>query len=123
MPSWSCCLRHSIKQTQEQYETLCLEHGSNPCVYIGGNKKSFFDLTYVNDIIASLDDEMTPIFKTNLSYKCRIKDLGQINYCLGLEICQTKDQISFCRSGYIFSRFKITESKPVKIPNALNLFD
>lgn len=48
-----------------------------------------------------------------------IKDLEKVNYCLGIDIKQTKRQITIDQSGFIkdlLSRFKMADCKPAGTP-------
>lgn len=48
-----------------------------------------------------------------------IKDLGDIRYCLRIEIHQTRERIRLSQAGYIrdiLDRFGMTDCKPVRTP-------
>lgn len=52
----------------------------------------------------------------------RIKDLGKLNYCLGIEIRRNGGSISLSQTGYvreILNRFNISDCNPVKTALAL----
>lgn len=80
---------------------------------------------YVDDIlICSNDDLRTEQIKQKLADKFEIKDLGPVNYCLGIDIRQTEGKITLSQENFIrevLSRFEMTECKAVRSPVVLGV--
>ena len=68
-------------------------------------------------MIASNDPKRVIKIKTGLSSEYQVKDLGNIKYCLGIEVEQKINQISIAQSGYIrevLQKFEMFDCKAVK---------
>jgi transposase InsO family protein len=81
-------------------------------------------LLYVDDMIITGDD-ITGIqeLKQFLSQHFKMKDLGPLNYFLGLEISSSSDGYYLTQAKYIYdllSRANLTDSKIVDTPTKLN---
>lgn len=86
--------------------------------YIKGEGKDLlFVAIYVDDIIAASQSEhVITYFGQHLSSVFEIMDLGKVEYCLGMEFVQQKEEISICQSGYIrnvLDRFGMSDSKDI----------
>ena len=101
---------------------------NDPCIYM---KKSVFHdsfvyiLTNVDDILVLACNESELMqTKTSLKDKFKMKDLGQINYYLGIEFYVEHDSISMCQSKYVMSilhTFGMTDCKPRHTPCEMNI--
>ena len=96
---------------------------TDQCVYKRGQAETqLFVAIYVDDLIitgASLD--IIDTFKSELKDRFKMKDLGPIKYCLGMEITQdlVKGTIEVKQQGYVRSilrRFGLLEAKTSPIP-------
>ena len=96
---------------------------TDQCVYKRGEAATqLFVAIYVDDLIitgASLD--IIDTFKSELKDRFKMKDLGPIKYCLGMEITQdlVKGTIEVKQQGYVKSilrRFGLLEAKTSPIP-------
>ena len=62
--------------------------------------------------------------KKALSDQLKMKDLGQLHYCLGISITHDEDGIVLHQKQYITSlleRFGLTEAKTVSTPSDVNV--
>ena len=96
---------------------------SDPCVYVNHHSRgSTHVLIYIDDIvIASNDPKCVHEIKTRLSSEYQVKDLGNINCCLGIEVEQKKNRISIAQCGYIsedLPKFEMSDCKVAKSPLA-----
>ena len=75
---------------------------------------------YVDDlIITGSADNLIEEIKQQLSQKFEMKDLGEMQYCLGLEVWRDSSQTFLSQGKYaksLLSRFKMDECKPSCIP-------
>lgn len=83
-------------------------------------EKTLLVATYVYDIIAaSNDSHWIEEFKTSLSKRFDIKDLGRLHHCLGLEFNEKDRVIHISQTGYvndILKRFGMESCKPAATP-------
>ncbi|XP_076913547.1 uncharacterized protein LOC143572213 [Bidens hawaiensis] len=79
-------------------------------------------LVYVDDLILTGNDErIIGSFISRLNNEFAIKDLGDLNYFLGLEVAYTDEGIFLTQSKYasdILKRANLYDSKPVSTPLA-----
>jgi hypothetical protein len=79
-----------------------------------------FVLIYVDDIIvASSSNQATTGLLHNLKKEFALKDLGDLHYFLGIEVCKTKNGILMTQDKYASDLLKKTNmfsSKPVSTP-------
>ena len=81
-------------------------------------------LLYVDDMIIT-DDDLSGIqeLKDFLSQQFEMKDLGHLNYFLGLEITHSTDGLYLTQAKYaseLLSRAGLTDSKTIDTPVELN---
>lgn len=98
-----------------------ISFNADPCIYrIGHGDNTILIAVYVDDIIlVSRNLNKIEELKKNLVQEFDVRDLGEINYCLGIEFSRNNDTIALHQSGYIrdiLDRFGMTESKPVSTP-------
>lgn len=79
-------------------------------------------LVYVDDIILTGNsDALLPSFISRLRKEFAIKDLGRLNYFLGLEVTYTSNGLFLSQSKYAFdilTRADMVDCKPVSTPLA-----
>ncbi|GJU15951.1 uncharacterized mitochondrial protein-like protein [Tanacetum coccineum] len=79
-------------------------------------------LVYVDDLILSGNNEAAiTSFISGLNHEFAIKDLGDLNYFLGLEVAYTDDGLFLTQSKYatdILQRANLFDAKPVSNPLA-----
>ena len=119
-------LRQAGRQWYAKIDSTLREIGlipthSDPCVYVDNAVREPTDLLlYVDDIvIASRNTARVREIKNKLKSKFLVKDMGAVSYCLGIEVRQTRDNITLSQQGFIkkiLSRFGMTECKPVGTP-------
>lgn len=77
-------------------------------------------LVYVDDvIIVANDDEEVSTLKTDLQKAFKLRDLGSLQYFLGLEIARSAKRISVCQRKYMLELLEETRllaCKPFSIP-------
>lgn len=121
---------YGLKQSGRQWyktlhQTLCIlglkPTDYDPCLYTfkNGNEVSFIGI-YVDDLIlASSDPKWIGDMKKQLSKEFKMKDLGILNFCLGIEFDCKEEQITLSQKKYILDllrKFKMLECKPVQTP-------
>ncbi|KAG7188020.1 hypothetical protein KM043_015766 [Ampulex compressa] len=79
---------------------------------------------YVDDlIVASKNPQSIADLGRALARRFDIKNLGPINYCLGIKFCRKGNRVTLNQRGYItdlLRRFNMTDAKPVSIPMGNN---
>ncbi|UYV78459.1 hypothetical protein LAZ67_16001473 [Cordylochernes scorpioides] len=88
------------------------------CVYIKREEGVLLVAIYVDDLIIAAERKDTLIsFKESMKKIFKIKDLGKINYCLGIRIQTEKDgSISIDQEKYIeelLAKYRMKEAKPI----------
>lgn len=134
-----CKLRkaiHGLKQASrawnKQLDSVIKKFGfvqsnHDPCLYYKrGENVLLIIAAYVDDLlILSNDTGQKERVKTDLMTEFRMKDFGQIHFCLGMriEINAEKQTISVDQTKYILSllnRFGMADCNEVSIPLDLN---
>ena len=128
-----CKLRKSIyglKQSPRCWnEKLCnhlksasfKESGADPCVFIQSEQSNMKIIAvYVDDLIliAKTSSEIQQM-KEGLSNTFKMKDMGQLHYCLGINFEVTKQGISLCKKQYllrILEKYRLSEVNTVTTP-------
>ena len=100
----------------------------DPCVFIRRLPSStLIILIWVDDlIIAASDIVVMNTFKKNFGDTFKIKDLGVLNFFLGIEFNITNRYISLNQSFYIqtiLNRFNMTEAQPRSLPCDPSIYD
>ena len=100
---------------------------SDPNLYIKCDEQGYIVLisVYVDDLIITgnaknLIDEI----KEQLSQVFDMKDLGELHYCLGLEVWRNAGQTFVCQSKYVrdvLQRFKMDKCKSSTVPMQQNV--
>ncbi|UYV61924.1 hypothetical protein LAZ67_1007079 [Cordylochernes scorpioides] len=91
------------------------------CVYIKREEGVLLVANYVDDLIIAAERKDTlKSFKESMKKIFKIKDLGKINYCLGIRIQTEKDgSISIDQEKYIeelLAKYRMKEAKPISTP-------
>ena len=119
---WNRAFTDSMKSlnfTQSQAE---------PCMFIrrsaDGTELSIIAL-YVDDLITvtTNEAEMNEI-KASLRQNFKMKDMGSLHFCLGVNIKQCTDMIKLSQKQYIqklLKRYELTDANPVSTPMDLNV--
>lgn len=140
LPNHVCKLQkalYGLKQSPRQWfakidSFLCatLDFQScpyDPCFYVQRKSTAVVLITlYVDDLLiagSSLQDILR--IKGELSSRFEMKDCGEANICLGLEInrCRNKS-LSLCQTRYaqkVLERFQMSECKPVCTPMSTSI--
>ncbi len=126
-----CKLRKSIyglKQSSRCWnkklnESLCklnfVQSTSDPCLYVSQEGMAFIAI-HVDDLIiaADSDDHMDRI-KRAIAGVFEMKDLGKLEYVLGVHVIQRDDCVWVNQAGYthkVLEKFQMDNAKPVSTP-------
>lgn len=98
----------------------------DPCLYrLNKGKIPTLILTYVDDIlIASPNKEIISKITKSLLKEFEVKDIGQVNYCLGIEFLCERNKITLCQRSFIkdlLERYGMADANPVKTPMDVNV--
>ena len=81
-------------------------------------------LVYVDDLIITRDDEdEIHRMRENLVVHFQIKELGELEHFLGLEVDQVKDGLFLCQHKYakdLLQKFGTLNCKPISTPVEVN---
>ena len=88
--------------------------------YENKNKKVEIVAVYFDGLIliTETDEEMEQI-KRSLSEVFKMKDLGELHYCLGINVTIHKDSITLCQNQYIerlLDKYGLTDANTVSTP-------
>ena len=80
---------------------------------------------YVDDLtITGNAEKLIDEFKEQMSQVFEMKDLGELHYCLGLEVWKNAGQTFVCQSKYVkdvLKRFKMDQCKSSTVPMQQNV--
>jgi hypothetical protein len=103
------------------------QSAADPCVYIKIANVLTIVAVYVDDliVISETAEEMEKI-KKELAVQFKMKDMGELHYCLGMSIEQDKEQnsIKLHQKEYICSmieKYGLSEANPVSTPVDVNV--
>ena len=98
------------------------ERGADPCIFIRENEKKKLEIiaVYVDDLIlvAETSEEIQQM-KECLSNTFKLKDMGKLCYCLGINFKLHKNGISLCQNQYLLrllEKFGLSEANTVSTP-------
>jgi hypothetical protein len=120
-------LKHAPRSWYEKMDYFFLQQGfmkskSDPNLYTKFDEKGYIVLNslYVDDLIITGNAEkLIDEIKEKLSQVFEVKDLGELHYCLGLEVWTNAGQNFVCQSNYIraiLKRFKMDQCKSSSVP-------
>ena len=97
---------------------------ADPCLYSNGHQVMV--TVWVDDLILTgAHQQRINKLKTQLSNRFKMKDEGELNWCLGMRIITHQDgHITMDQEQYIktmLARFKMSECKPASTPAALGV--
>ena len=100
----------------------------DPCVFVRRKKSStLIILIWVDDlIIGASSDKVMNEFKENFSNTFAIKDLGILNWFLGIQFNFSDNMISMNQSFYvqqILDKFNMSEAQPRSLPCDPSIYD
>lgn len=78
---------------------------------------------YVDDLILTGDDNLIKSCKEDLAREFKMKDLGLMHYCLGIEVWQGDKELFVSQGKYaneILKSFHMESSKPMETPLVSN---
>ena len=109
------------KFTQHAKRLGFKESGADPCIFTRKrNEKVEIIAIYVDDliVITETDEEMKHL-KQSLSKEFKMKDLGELHYCLGIHVHRCEDGISLCQTQYIqkiIDKYGLSDANVVSTP-------
>jgi hypothetical protein len=94
---------------------------NEPCLYIRNDEKGYVIVgVYVDDIVIAYGkDEAYVEISKYLESKYKMKDLGDLKWCLGIEVSRHKDTIVMSQRLYIkrlLEKFRLENCKPIDTP-------
>ncbi|GJX06513.1 putative RNA-directed DNA polymerase [Tanacetum coccineum] len=97
---------------------------ANHTSFVKNNGKVTTLIVYVDDMVVTRNytEEMTNL-QTILATEFELKDLGHLNYFLGIEVARSKSGISMCQRKYVLDLLTETgmlDCKPVETPIEMN---
>jgi hypothetical protein len=125
-------LKQAPRPWYEKINSFFIQQGfmrskSDPNLYTKFDEQGYIVLIslYVDDLIITRNAEkLIDEIKEQLSKVFEMKDLGELHYCLGLEVWRNAGQTFVCRSKYIrdvLKRFKTDQCKSSTIPMQQNV--
>jgi hypothetical protein len=113
--------------TKYMRELKFTQSGADSCVFIQNDEELSIIAVYVDDliIITSTNKRMKEL-KQLLASQFKMKDMGELHYCLGINIHQDKERkcILLHQKHYIeqmIERFGLSEAKTVSTPADVNV--
>ena len=99
---------------------------ADPCVFIREvNDQLAIVAVHVDDLILLTETEQEMIkLKASLATRFKMKDMGKIHYCLGVNIKTMDGVLQMSQEQYILKilhKYKLQDSKPVSTPMDLNV--
>ena len=101
---------------------------ADPCIYVYERAgKRVMMAVYVDDfVIADNDIELREKVKRELAVHFKLKDLGDLHWCLGLRVTRdrARRELSLDQEGYILDMlelFRMSDCKPCDTPEQVNL--
>lgn len=94
---------------------------ADPCIfYQGQGEDVMLVATYVDDILVACKNEsrIATLYQ-HLSKSFEMKNLGQVQHCLGMEFSRNDSRITISQKGYItclLKRFGMLDAKPARTP-------
>ena len=98
------------------------QSAADPCIYVRNENSLSIVAVYVDDlIIATKTTEDMQELKQLLQSRLKMKDMGELHYCLGINIThdQVKGTVEMHQKQYIqkmLERYKLSNVKPVSTP-------
>lgn len=128
---------YGTKQAQRNWNSQLNEYlissgfkpsAADPCLYVrtGKGGKITMVVIYVDDILITGDDNAgIEVFKTQISQRFKMKDLGQLHWFLGIKVSRDEKtgDITMTQQAYIediLERFKMSNCKPVSTPATID---
>ena len=102
------------------------QSNADQCVYIrNNNEQKTIIAVYVDDlvIIANLESDVKKV-KTALANRFQMKDLGELHYCLGINVLHQGSTLKLCQKSYveqILRKYGMEHAKPVATPAATDV--
>ena len=100
---------------------------SDPNLYIKFDEQGYIILIslYVDELIITRNaGKLIDDIKEQMSQVFEMKDLGELHYCLGLEVWKNAGQTFVCQSKYVrdvLKRFKMDQCKSSTVPMQQNV--
>ncbi|MCP3662964.1 MAG: hypothetical protein GY696_10785, partial [Gammaproteobacteria bacterium] len=98
---------------------------ADPCIFVRSGENFAVVAVYIDDLIKKEknDQEMKDL-KRSLEAKFKMKDMGNLHYCLGISVVQEEDQLILHQKQYLLNllkRYGLEEVTPVSTPADVNV--
>jgi hypothetical protein len=102
--------------------TLC---NSDPCLYVRKERSEFVIIAlYVHDLFVTINSsDLLSKVKVALKENYKMTHLGELSWCLGIQVAQCQDSVRLTQRTYILKmleRFGVQDCKPCKTPAAVH---
>ncbi|KAG8182855.1 hypothetical protein JTE90_002272 [Oedothorax gibbosus] len=109
--------RNSMKDNSLGFKSLVSDH----CIYkLNTPSKEVIICVFVDDLLCFTDSEDSYKFiGDKLASSFRMKDLGRLHYCLGIEFSQDEGKLKMSQAKYIddlLRKFNMEDAKTVTTP-------
>lgn len=115
------------KELKSYMEKIGFKQSSaDPCIFVRNAKCLTVVAVYVDDLIlvSDTEEEMQKV-KNDLAAQFKMKDMGQLHYCLGINIEQKKNGVLLMHQRrYILDllkRYSLMDANPVSTPADVNV--
>ena len=104
---------------------LNLTHCNSPCLYVRKEKSEFVIIAlYVDDLIlTSNSSALLSKVKIALKENYKMTDLGELSWCLGIQVAQCQDSVQLTQRSHILKmleRFGMQDCKPCKTSSGVH---
>ena len=97
-----------------------VQTSSDPCIDVAEDDDPFMIAVHVNDLIlAGTTDAKIAQVKQSITKKFDVKDMGVLNYFLGMQVIQKSGKIWIGQPTYtekVLSKFGMDNARPVETP-------
>ena len=118
-------LRQAGRLSHAKFSHTLMEIGmhptnADPCVYVDSspNERTYL-LLYVDDILIASNPKRVKEIRERLGKDFEVKEIGKVNYCLGIEVHQSSGKFPLSQRGFvqrILTRFGMVDCKLVRTP-------
>jgi len=98
---------------------------SDPYLYVRKEKSEFVIIAlYVDDLVVTCNSsDLLSKIKVALKENYKMTDLGELSWCLGIQVTQCQDSVRLSQRTFILKmleRFGMQDCKPCKTPTAVH---
>jgi hypothetical protein len=97
---------------------------SDPCLFVRKEKSEFVIIAlYDDDLVVTSNSDLLSKVKVALKENYKMTDLGELSWCLGIQVAQYQASVRLTQWTYILKmleRFGMQDCKPCKTPAAVH---